>query len=160
MVFDLVGCKNSLEEMSQKPRAPASFQSLKSLPADFRFSGLPASDRFGKSDDGNLGNSNVISSSIPENGGLGDIDVAEGIEGSPGALGDMDQVNDDSPYSGNTISIEDGPSRGDEDLDSVAPSLPSISSSHRERRWGDTTPYAVKKVFNYPIEIRTQFSSW
>ncbi|CAB4295995.1 unnamed protein product [Prunus armeniaca] len=132
--------------MSQKPRAPASFQSLKSLPADFRFSGLPASDRFGKSDDGNLGNSNVISSSIPENGGLGDIDVAEeGVEGSPGALGDMDQVNDDSPYSGNTISIEDGPSRGDEDLDSVAPSLPSISSSRRERRWGDTTPYAVKK---------------
>ncbi|PQP98353.1 myosin-1 [Prunus yedoensis var. nudiflora] len=98
--------------MSQKPRAPASFQSLKSLPADYRFSGLPASDRFGKSD-----------------GGI------------------WETVNDDSPYSGNTISIEDGPSRGDEDLDSVAPSLPSISSSHRERRWGDTTPYAVKKEF-------------
>ncbi|XP_050118693.1 myosin-1 [Malus sylvestris] len=124
--------------MSQKTRAPPSFQSIKSLPGDFRFSGLPASDRFGKSDDGNLGNSNVISSSIPENGGF------EGVEGSIGPLGDMEQV-DDSPYGRNTISIEDSPPRGDEDLDSVAPSMPSIASSRREHRWGDTNPYAVKK---------------
>ncbi|CAN6728034.1 unnamed protein product [Malus baccata var. baccata] len=124
--------------MSQKTRAPPSFQSIKSLPGDFRFSGLPASDRFGKSDDGNLGNSNVISSSIPENGGF------EGVEGSIGPLGDMEQV-DDSPYGRNTISTEDSPPRGDEDLDSVAPSMPSIASSRREHRWGDTNPYAVKK---------------
>ncbi|KAM1064559.1 hypothetical protein ACFX2I_028521 [Malus domestica] len=63
--------------MSQKTRAPPSFQSIKSLPGDFRFSGLPASDQFGKSDDGKLGNSNVISSSIPENGGFEGVEVHE-----------------------------------------------------------------------------------
>lgn len=128
--------------MSQKSRAPPSFQSIKSLPGDFRFTGSPASDRFG--DDGNAGNSNIIFSSIPENGDLKDS-IAEGFEGSPGLLGDMDQVNDDSPYSGNTISTEDRQSRGDEDLDSVTPPLPSISLFRTERRWGDTTSYAGKK---------------
>ncbi|KAK9935768.1 hypothetical protein M0R45_022853 [Rubus argutus] len=128
--------------MSQKSRAPPSFQSIKSLPGDFRFTGSPASDRFG--DDGNAGNSNIIFSSIPENGDLKDS-IAEGFEDSPGLLGDMDQVNDDSPYSGNTISTEDRQSRGDEDLDSVTPPLPSISLFRTERRWGDTTSYAGKK---------------
>lgn len=128
--------------MSQKSRAPPSFQSIKSLPGDFRFTGSPASDRFG--DDGNVGNSNIIFSSIPENGDLKDS-FAEGFEDSPGPLGDMDQVNDDSPYSGNTISTEDRQSRGDEDLDSVTPPLPSISLFRTERRWGDTTSYAGKK---------------
>lgn len=128
--------------MSQKSRAPPSFQSIKSLPGDFRFTGSPASDRFG--DDGNVGNSNIIFSSIPENGDLKDS-FAQGFEDSPGPLGDMDQVNDDSPYSGNTISTEDRQSRGDEDLDSVTPPLPSISLFRTERRWGDTTSYAGKK---------------
>ncbi|KAM5566371.1 myosin-1-like [Rosa sericea] len=128
--------------MSQKSRFTPSFQSIKSLPGDFRFSGAPASDRFG--DDDNVRNSNIISSSIPENGELKDS-IAEGVEGSPGPLGDMDQVIDDSPYSGNTISTEDRQSRVDEDLDSVTPPLPSISSFRTERRWGDTTSYAGKK---------------
>lgn len=156
-MFDLLGCKSSFGEMSQKSRAPPSFQSIKSLPGDFRFTGSPASDRFG--DDGNAGNSNIIFSSIPENGDLKDS-IAEGFEGSPGLLGDMDQVNDDSPYSGNTISTEDRQSRGDEDLDSVTPPLPSISLFRTERRWGDTTSYAGKKVFNYAIEKYAPQFSW
>ncbi|XP_061989784.1 myosin-1-like [Rosa rugosa] len=126
--------------MSQKSRSTPSFQSIKSLPGDFRFSGAPASDRFG--DDDNFRNSNIISSSIPENGELKDS-IAEGSPGGP--LGDMDQVVDDSPYTGNTVSTEDRQSSVDEDLDSVTPPLPSISSFRTERRWGDTTSYAGKK---------------
>ncbi|XP_004297721.1 PREDICTED: myosin-1-like [Fragaria vesca subsp. vesca] len=125
--------------MSQKSRATPSFQSIQSLPGDFRFSGSPASDRFG--DDDNVRNSNIISSSIPENGESKD------------SIADMDQVIDDSPYGGNTISTEDRQSSGDEDLDSVTPPIPSISSFRTERRWGDTTSYAGKKKLQYWYQL-------
>ncbi|XP_062106764.1 myosin-1-like [Humulus lupulus] len=57
----------------------------------------------------------------------------------------MDQVNEDSPYGMNVVSIEDRPSSGDEDSDSVAPPVPSVSASRNEHRWGDTNSYAAKK---------------
>ncbi|EXB96390.1 Myosin-2 heavy chain [Morus notabilis] len=127
--------------MSQKSRSPLSFQSIKSLPGEFRFMGSPTSDRFEKFSDAKSRNSDVTSSSIPENGGSGD-EVVEGVENS---VGNVDQVNEDSPYRRNIISPEDRTSSGDEDSDSVAPPVPSISASRREHRWGDTTSYAAKK---------------
>ncbi|XP_050373280.1 myosin-1 [Argentina anserina] len=112
--------------MPQKSKAtPSSFQSIKSLPGDFRFSG----------DDDNVRNGTIISSSIPEHG-------------------DMEQAIDDSPYGGNTISTQDGQSRSDEDLeDSVTPPLPSVSSFRTQRRWGDTTSYAGKKKLQYWYQL-------
>ncbi len=110
------------------------------MPGDFRFADVPASDPLEKSDVGNLGNIDVISSCIPENGDLGYTAVE-------GTVGNMDQVIEDSPYSGNVISVEDRTSMGDEELDIVPSHLPSISASRSERRWCDTTTYAAKKVF-------------
>ena len=117
--------------MSQKSRPPPSFQSIKSLPGDFRFMGSPTSAHLGKFGDAKL--------SIPENGDLGDVAVENSV-------GNMDQVNEDSPYGSNIVSVEGRPSSGDEDSDSVAPPVPSVSASRSEHMWGDTTSYAAKKV--------------
>ncbi|KAH9771778.1 Myosin-1 [Citrus sinensis] len=119
--------------MSQKPRVQPAFQSIKSLPVDFRFIGSPLSDQVEKSDDVNFRHSDVASLSVPENGELGNEFVEEG-------------ENEESPYCGNNIVVEDRPSVGDEDLDSAASPLPSVSASHTDRRWSDTTSYAGKKV--------------
>lgn len=118
--------------MSQKPRVQPAFQSIKSLPVDFRFIGSPLSDQVEKSDDVNFRHSDVTSLSVPENGELGNEFVEEG-------------ENEESPYCGNNIVVEDRPSVGDEDLDSAASPLPSVSASHTDRRWSDTTSYAGKK---------------
>ncbi|XP_062163646.1 myosin-1-like [Alnus glutinosa] len=135
--------------MSQNSQVPPSFQSIKSLPGDFRFTGSPASDCLEKSDAGNLGNIYVISSSIPENGDLRD-GVVEGVEGTVGYMG---QVIEDSPYIGNAISVEDRPSIVDEELDSVVSHLSSISASRSECRWDDTTSYTTKKKLQSWIQL-------
>lgn len=127
------------QKMSKKSSASPSFQSIKSLPGDFRFMGSPTSDRSEK-----VRNSDVTSTSIPENGSSGD-ETVEGVENS---VGNVDQGNEDSPYGRNIVSAEDRPSSGDEDSDSVTPPVPSISASRREHRWGDTTSYAAKKVLS------------
>lgn len=127
------------QKMSKKSRAPPSFQSIKSLPGDFRFMGSPTSDRSNK-----VRNSDVTSARIPENGSSGE----EAVEGVENSVGNVDQGNEDSPYGRNIVSAEDRPSSGDEDSDSVTPPVPSISASRREHRWGDTTSYAAKKVLS------------
>lgn len=132
--------------MSRNSRVLPSFQSIRSMPGDFRFADVPASDPLEKSDVGNLGNIDVISSCIPENGDLGYTAVE-------GTVGNMDQVIEDSPYSGNVISVEDRTSMGDEELDIVPSHLPSISASRSERRWCDTTTYAAKKKLQSWIQL-------
>ncbi|XP_039038113.1 myosin-1-like [Hibiscus syriacus] len=89
----------------------------------------------------NSGNSAVISLSASVNGSSGGK-VFERVEnGFP----DADQVNEDSPYSGNDMLVEESPPVGDEDLDSAVAPLPSVSRSNIERRWSDITSYATKK---------------
>ncbi|XP_062111802.1 myosin-1-like isoform X3 [Humulus lupulus] len=100
--------------------------------------GSPTSDQFGKFGDAKLGYSNITSSSIPENSDSGDVAIDNSV-------GSIDQVNEDSPYGMNVVSVEDRPSSGDEDSDPVAPPVPSVSASHSEHRWGDTNSYVAKK---------------
>ncbi|KAK3222510.1 hypothetical protein Dsin_009535 [Dipteronia sinensis] len=110
--------------MSQKNQVPPSLQSIKSLPVDFRLIGPPNSGWMEKPDDAAL--------NISENVELGNEVV--------GGVG-----NEDSPYCGNNVLGEDRSPVGDEDMDFVASPLPSISTSHSQNRWGDTTSYAAKK---------------
>ena len=130
-----------LEKMSQKTGIPPSHRFTKSLPFDFRFMGSPTSDPIGYADVSSE-NNRLTSLSIPENGDSGDK-VVERVENG---VADSDQVNDDSPYSGNAMLVEDRPSVGDEDVDSAASLLPSVSKSNIDRRWSDITSYATKKV--------------
>ncbi|XP_015886815.3 myosin-1 [Ziziphus jujuba] len=132
--------------MSQKVSVPPSLQLMKSLPGDFRMMGAQASsDPFGKSGEGDLGSSEIFSSSIPGNGVVG----AEAVERVEDSGGNMNEVNEDSPYGVNMVSVEDRPSVSNEDLDSVALPSPSVSASSSEHRWGDTTSYAVKKKLQF-----------
>ncbi|KAG8498207.1 hypothetical protein CXB51_007242 [Gossypium anomalum] len=91
--------------------------------------------------DVNSGNNAVNSLSAPLNGGTGDK-VVETVENG---VSDSGHTNEDSPYSGNAMLVEDRPSVADEDLDSAAAPLPSVSKSNSERRWSDITSYAPKK---------------
>lgn len=148
-----VGTQSSeSEKMSQKSHSLPSLESIKSLPVDFRLTGSLSLDQLEKSDDVNAKNSDAICSTIPENDSLGN-GVVDGVPDING-----NDVNEDSPYSGNIIAVEGRPSSGDGDLDivtSVSPS-PSISRSHTEQRWGDTASYAAKKVL-YIIGIGSSF---
>ncbi|XWS63278.1 hypothetical protein CRYUN_Cryun06bG0081500 [Craigia yunnanensis] len=127
--------------MSQKTGIPPSHWFTKSWPVDFRFMGSPASDPIGCADV-NSGTNGVTSLSNPENGGSGD-EVVERVENG---IGDSDQTKEDSPYIGNAMLVEDRPSVGDDDVDSAASPLPSVSKSNIDCRWNDITSYATKKV--------------
>ncbi|KAH8507944.1 hypothetical protein H0E87_010191 [Populus deltoides] len=122
--------------LQKKSQVLPSFQSIKSLPVDFRFVGSPTSEQ---SENGNLVNSNTACLSVPEKNDL-ENGLVEGAEDSVG-----NDVNEDSPYSRAAILVEQRPSVGDEDLDTVPTPLPLVSTFHRERRWADTSSYAAKK---------------
>ncbi|KAL9356681.1 hypothetical protein Peur_049934 [Populus x canadensis] len=122
--------------LQKKSQVLPSFQSIKSLPVDFRFVGSPTSEQ---SENGNLVNSNTACLSVPEKNDL-ENGLVEGAEDSVG-----NDVNEDSPYSQAAILVEQRPSVGDEDLDTVPTPLPLVSTFHRERRWADTSSYAAKK---------------
>lgn len=119
--------------MLQKPRVPPSLKSIKSLPVDYRSAGAATSDGIENSGDLNIKHTEVTGMSIPENSQLKN-EYAGAVD------------NEESPYSRKNVPIEDRALMGDEGLDSVASPLSAVSTSHSERRWGDTTPYAAKKV--------------
>uniref|UniRef100_A0A6N2LYF4 Myosin motor domain-containing protein n=1 Tax=Salix viminalis TaxID=40686 RepID=A0A6N2LYF4_SALVM len=122
--------------LQKKSQVLPSFQSIKSMPVDLRFAGSPTSEQ---SENVNLVNSNTACMSVPEKNDL-ENGLVEGAEDSVGS-----DVNEDSPYSRAAILVEQIPSVGDEDLDTVPTPLPLVSSFHRERRWADTSSYAAKK---------------
>ncbi|KAA3462498.1 myosin-1-like isoform X2 [Gossypium australe] len=126
--------------MSKKTGVPPSHRFTKSLPVDFRFMGSPTPNpiRFAYV---NSGNNGIASLSAPENGDSG----AKIVERVENGVADADQAHEDSPYSGNTLVVEDRPSVGDEDFVSAAAPLPSVSKSNIEHRWSDITSYTTKK---------------
>ncbi|MBA0727469.1 hypothetical protein Golax_000451 [Gossypium laxum] len=135
--------------MSQKTEVLPSHRFTKSWPVDFRFMGSPTCDPIGYAD-GNLGNNGVTNLSSPARNGDSGGKVVERVENG---VADTEQANEDSPYSGNVLLVENRPSVGDEDLDSAAAPLPSVSKSNIGHRWSDITSYATKKVqcwFQHP----------
>ncbi|KAK5770802.1 hypothetical protein PVK06_046957 [Gossypium arboreum] len=103
--------------------------------------GSPTCDPIGYAD-GNLGNNGVTNLSSPERNGDSGGKVVERVENG---VADTEQANEDSPYSWNVLVVENRPSVGDEDLDSAAAPLPSVSKSNIGHRWSDITSYATKK---------------
>jgi myosin-5 len=128
--------------MSQKTRVSPSLQSIKSLPGDFRFMGLPTSHPSENSEDVNQRKGNMVPiATIPENGDS----TGEVVEGGEDGNNDTNQDPDESPYGRFDISVETRPSVGSEDLD-LAPPLCTSAPLGTESKWGDTNPYAAKKV--------------
>ncbi|VVA98280.1 unnamed protein product [Arabis nemorensis] len=121
--------------MSQK--VVPSMQSLKSLPADYRFDGSPASDRLENSSGASVC---LTNSSIPRKSGL-----RNEVSRTDTANGD----SEDSPYSGHNVSIEEESLTDDVDPGAAAPPLPLSD----ERRWSDTSAYARKKILQSWIQL-------
>ncbi|WZY97000.1 hypothetical protein YC2023_069329 [Brassica napus] len=111
-----------------------SVQSLKSMPADYRFPGSPPlSDPLENSSSGSS-----VSVTIPRNGHL-----KNGFKGTADSIGGVDNGNEDSPYSvsnGEVSSLVDG--------DLIVP-LPQST----DRRWSDTSVYARKKVLQFWVQL-------
>ncbi|KAK6160536.1 hypothetical protein DH2020_003917 [Rehmannia glutinosa] len=114
--------------MSQKKveGSPSRFQSIKSLPVDFRFMGDPSGDRMTLSE-------NVQVSS-------------DSAQGTANGRGDVGSDNDESPYCSLDMSARDAPSLGDVVKDTTTPPMLSPKQSNVDSKWSDTTPYASKKV--------------
>ncbi|XVE49708.1 hypothetical protein DITRI_Ditri01bG0102700 [Diplodiscus trichospermus] len=136
--------------MAQKTGVSPSHRFTKSLPVDFRFMGSPTSDPIGYADV-NSGNNGVTCLSAPENGDS----AGKVVERVANGVVNSDQTNEDSPYGGNDMLVEDRPSVGDEDVDSAAAPLPSVSKSDMDRRWGDITSYAAKKKVQSWFQLPT-----
>lgn len=122
--------------MSQTAGVPPAFQSIKSLPPEFKYTNNPNCGNI------RLRSTDLIGSNGHENGAL----VRGVSKEAHNRAGDMDHFDEESPYGGKGESFEDRPSYANEDLASVSLPLPSVSTSSRESRWNDTTPYASKKV--------------
>ncbi|KAJ0229888.1 Myosin-3 [Hirschfeldia incana] len=119
--------------MSQKVKP--SVQSLKSMPADYRFLGSPPLS------DPPLENSSALVKDliIPRNGHL-----KNGFNGTGVSVGGVDNGNEDSPYSvsnGEVSSLVDGDH----------PVVPLPQST--DRRWSDTSVYARKKVLQFWVQL-------
>ncbi|KAF3608274.1 hypothetical protein DY000_02048419 [Brassica cretica] len=112
--------------MSEK--AKPFVQSLKSMPADYRFLGSSPLE-----DSSSSGSSVPVT--IPRNGHL-----------KNGAVGGVDSANDDSPYGLQSISNGDESSLVDED-----PIVPLPESN--DRRWSDTSVYARKKALQFWVQL-------
>lgn len=123
-------------------RVQPSLQSIKSVPGNFRFMDSLKSDRLQINEKSQSRSGNMTTLSIPENGKVGD-----GVDEAVDSFGDdLDQANEDSPYIGNLVSTTERPSVEDEEVDAIASPLPSSSKFHADKRWGDTSSYAAKKV--------------
>lgn len=118
--------------MQQNKVQDKRFQTIKSLPVDFRLAGDAGGDRMMLPD--------TISEHVEESG-----DAAVGTANGRGHVG---SDSDESPYSLD-ISAKDGASLGD-DSDGLKDSSTPVRSpkrSYGDSKWSDTTPYASKKVY-------------
>lgn len=123
---------NSLLQGKMSQKVKPFVQSLKSMPADYRFLGSPISDPVENSSGSTVCVTDLVS---PRNGYL-----RNGVNGNEHSVGGMDSGgNEDSPYSVRSVSNGERSSIGDSDL--IVP-LPQSD----DRRWSDTSAYARKKV--------------
>lgn len=128
--------------MSRTNRVPPAFQSIKSLPPEYKYDNNRNTGQVEKQGNVKLRSTDLIRSNGRENGAI----LGEVSKKANNGAGGMDLFDEDSPYGGNGESFEDRPLYADEDSVSASLPQPSISTSSRENRWSDTTPYASKKV--------------
>lgn len=128
--------------MSQTTSVPPAFQSIKSLPPEFKFANDRNPGIVEKHGNIKYRSTDLIGSNGGENGAI----VGEVSKEAHNRANAMDLFDEESPYGGNVESYEDRTSHTNEDSVSASLPVPSISKSSKESRWSDTTPYASKKV--------------
>ncbi|KAK7280632.1 hypothetical protein RJT34_25697 [Clitoria ternatea] len=138
--------------MSHTSSVLPAFQSIKSLPPEFKFNNHNNTNHVlvEKNGDVKLRSTNLFGSNGPENG---DAPVGEVSKEVRGRTGGMDLFDEDSPYGGKGRLSKHRPSNAEEE--SVSVSLPSVLTSSRESRWNDTNPYASKKKLQSWLQLPT-----
>ncbi|GAA0140427.1 actin binding motor protein [Lithospermum erythrorhizon] len=126
--------------MANRTHVPPQFQSIKSLPGDFRFYDKSSSEGAERSDVVITDRNRMVSDSIPENGEQTDI-------GKLGVRENGNRRDDESPYGHTSILDEErlSSSSDNDDLSIASYPSPSVAPARVESKWSDTTPYLAKK---------------
>ncbi|XP_038892075.1 myosin-1 isoform X1 [Benincasa hispida] len=128
--------------MSRKSQVMVSLQSTKSMPVNSRFMIPQTAETMEESFDRNVKNTEANSIVNGENGAAGD-DAVNRLQYS---MNNIDELNEDSPYNYNITTVEERPTMDDGEDGFMPLPSPSVSASHSERRWGDTSSYTPRKI--------------
>lgn len=120
-----------------------SLQSTKSMPVNSRFMIPQAAENLEDPYSRNVKNMEANSIVDGGNGTVGD----DAVNRLQYGMNNIDELNEDSPYNCNTTSVEERPTMDDGEDGFMPLPSPSVSASHSERRWGDTSSYTPRKVF-------------
>ena len=109
-----------------------SYQSIKSLPVDFKYAGDEGVDRM------------MLPETISENA----EELRDSSEGAANGRGHVGSDSDESPYGSLNVPAKDGAPLADDSDNHKDPStpVPLVKRSYADSKWSDTTPYASKKV--------------
>lgn len=119
-----------------------SLQPTKSMPVNSRFMIPQAAETLEEPYNRNAKTMEANSIVDSENGAAGD-DAVNGLQCS---MNNIDELNEDSPYNYNITTVEERPTMDDGEDGFMPLPSPSMSASHSERRWGDTSSYTPRKI--------------
>lgn len=128
--------------MSRKSQAMPSLQSIKSMPVNSRFMIPKTAETLEEPYSRNVKNMEANSLVDGVNGASGD-DAVNRLQYS---MNNIDELNEDSPYYCSIQTVEERPTMDDGEDGFMPLPSPSISASHSEHRWADTS-YTPRKVF-------------
>ncbi|KAA0034077.1 myosin-1-like [Cucumis melo var. makuwa] len=128
--------------MSRKSQVMVSLQSTKSMPVNSRFMIPQAAENLEDPYSRNVKNMEANSIVDGGNGTVGD----DAVNRLQYGMNNIDELNEDSPYNCNTTSVEERPTMDDGEDGFMPLPSPSVSASHSERRWGDTSSYTPRKI--------------
>ncbi|XP_047965391.1 myosin-1-like [Salvia hispanica] len=116
-----------------------SYQSIKSLPVDFKYAGDEGVDRM------------MLPETISENA----EELRDSSEGAANGRGHVGSDSDESPYGSLNVPAKDGAPLADDSDDHKDPStpVPLVKRSYADSKWSDTTPYASKKKIQSWVQL-------
>ncbi|XP_042053293.1 myosin-1-like isoform X1 [Salvia splendens] len=116
-----------------------SYQSIKSLPVDFRYAGDQGVDR------------TMLLDTISENA----ENLRDSSDGAANGRGHVGSDIDESPYGSLNVPAKDGASLADDGDDNKDTStyVRPIKQSYTDSKWSDTTPYASKKKIQSWVQL-------
>ncbi|WOH13189.1 hypothetical protein DCAR_0832698 [Daucus carota subsp. sativus] len=122
--------------MSLKPQVLPYFQSIKSLPVEFKLVDSPGAYSLGEIEGANTSRTEMIPDHVLENGELAGSEIGEKIA----------RNDDESPYSSVDMTlVEEEAFASDGTSNSAAAPLRSLIPFRNESKWNDTTYYVAKK---------------